>query len=313
MLGGFLDAGHQFVQVEGLQQIIRSACFHGLDRELDIRIGGQHDDAKVGLDDFDIFQELNTILFRQVEVEHGNIKVLVLHALDGLLRMFEPDTLIPVPGEDLTDQLEDIPLIIHDQDAGTGIRNGRLTGPGQNIVNGQNQVALSDGAVLFALFADHSPNRAHRGLAAGGIEFRAAQPFGQDGELGQVNTRGQRLALGMDSQNLQSAVHVRIGDLDDLIEATGTEKGLVDRVRPISRGQDEHALEGLHTVHLSQELGHHAVRERRIRGLASPRSNRIDLIKEDDAGSGLACLSEHLPDRLFRITDVLRDQRGALD
>jgi len=61
-----------------------------------------------------------------------------------------------------------------------------------------------------------------------GFELGATHAFGEDGELGEVDAFGERFVLGVDFQDRETAVHVRVRNLDDFIEPAGTQKRLIN-------------------------------------------------------------------------------------
>jgi len=60
-------------------------------------------------------------------------------------------------------------------------------------------------------------------------------------------------------EDLRTARLVWQGDVDELVQATGTQDGRVDDVGPVGGTDDEHVLLGTHAVHLRQDLVDDAV------------------------------------------------------
>jgi hypothetical protein len=164
------------------------------------------------------------------------------------------------------------------------------------------------------------------------LDRRLALPGGQQGrlvhEIGQVgpdeprslggNSRqvdggreGDR--LGVDSQDLLSALQIRAVERHVAIEPPGAEQGGVQDLRPIGGRQDDHALLGVEAVHLGEELvqgllplvvaAEHAADAPRL-----PES--VELIDEDDARGLLLRLGEKVPDPCRPDADEHLDEVG---
>mmetsp|Transcript_75804 Transcript_75804/g.136752 ORF Transcript_75804/g.136752 Transcript_75804/m.136752 type:complete len:473 (-) Transcript_75804:524-1942(-) len=124
---------------------------------------------------------------------------------------------------------------------------------------------------------------------------------------GEVHARCQRLVLGVHLEDRRTAGHIRRIHLDLPVKSPWPDKRLVQDVCSVRGRKHHHPIVGLEAVHLSEELVHSlfplvvALAEART-ALAS---HRIDLIDEDDAGSGLLRLSEEVPHT--RSTDACED------
>ena len=112
----------------------------------------------------------------------------------------------------------------------------------------------------------------------------------------QVNVLGQRLAAGVDIEDLETTgvigpVH---GDLS--IETTGAHQRSIQDVRTVGRRDDDDAGVALETIHLRQELveGLFPFIVTATEASATLTADSIDLVNEDDAGSVFLGLFEQV-------------------
>mmetsp|Transcript_39864 Transcript_39864/g.95355 ORF Transcript_39864/g.95355 Transcript_39864/m.95355 type:complete len:354 (+) Transcript_39864:1131-2192(+) len=109
----------------------------------------------------------------------------------------------------------------------------------------------------------------------------------------QLDIWAQLHIFGVDPHDLQAAVVVRHTNVELPVEAPKAAQGLVNGVGPI-RGADDHGLPAtLHAIHQGQHLGNHAPLDLTA-CLVALRRDRVDLVDEDDAGSGLLGVGEEV-------------------
>jgi len=102
------------------------------------------------------------------------------------------------------------------------------------------------------------------------------------------------------AQDRLASTHVRLVDDDLPVEATGTEQRLVEDLRTVRGGHDDHALRGVEPVHLRQELVERLltlVVPADEAGAARPRfADGVELVDEHDAGRLVLGLLEEVAD-----------------
>ena len=156
----------------------------------------------------------------------------------------------------------------------------------------------------LALRAGH--DALQRLVELGGRDDLLVAPRGQDGrlvdEVGEVRTREagrllgdrlevdglvERLALAVDLEDLQAALHVRPVEDDLAVEAAGAQERRVEHVGPVGGGDHDDVGVGVEAVHLDQDLveGLLPLVVRAAQAGAALAADRVDLIHEHDAGA----------------------------
>ncbi len=143
-----------------------------------------------------------------------------------------------------------------------------------------------------------------RGVAAGGQQRRlvqhvrqvgAGEARGPPGDREQVDVDGQRLALGMDLEDVVAALQVGALDRDLPVEAARAQQGRVEDVRPVRRRDEDDPTLDVEPVHLHEQLVERLlplVVPAAETGAAVP-AHRVDLVDEDDRrGVGLGLLEQ---------------------
>src|SRR5262245_8573671 len=112
----------------------------------------------------------------------------------------------------------------------------------------------------------------------------------------QLDVGRERDAPGVHPQDLLPPLDVRAGHDDLTIEAARTKQRGIEDVRPVRRGDQDHAFVGLEAVHLDQELVQRLLPL--VVAAAEPGTamapDRVDLVHEDDAGRVLLALLEQV-------------------
>ena len=135
------------------------------------------------------------------------------------------------------------------------------------------------------------------------------------GQVLQIDVLGHgRLAQG-GAEDAQTTLEVGHGDVNELVEAAGTHEGRVDDVGPVGGTDDEDVLLGADAVHLSEELVHDAIGGAAAiaRAATALLGDGIELIEEEDAGSGLAGLLEDVADVGLGLAEPHGEELGSLD
>ena len=132
---------------------------------------------------------------------------------------------------------------------------------------------------------------------------------------GQVDRLGDRLALGVDAQDLGAPVAVGAVDHDLAVEAARAQQGRVEDVGAVGgRDQDDVVL-GLEAVHLDQQLveGLLALVVAAAQARPAVAADRVDLVHEDDARARLLGLLEQVAHPAGADADEHLDEVRARD
>ncbi len=70
----FLDGEAEFLEVEGLEQIVVGAQLHGLHRVLNGAVGGHHDDGDIGIGFLELFEQGQAVHFRHLDVDEHDVE-----------------------------------------------------------------------------------------------------------------------------------------------------------------------------------------------------------------------------------------------
>ena len=122
----------------------------------------------------------------------------------------------------------------------------------------------------------------------------------------QGHIRGQRLILGVDFQDLLTALDIGQAHIDLTVKAAGTEQSLIQNISTVGSGHDDDAIVGLKAIHLHQQLvqGLLALVVAAAEAGTTLTAHRIDLINKDDAGHGLLGLVKQVAHTGSTDTDV---------
>ncbi len=119
----------------------------------------------------------------------------------------------------------------------------------------------------------------------------------------------------MHLEDLLAAAHVGQRHDDLAVEAARPQQRGIEHVGPVGRGDDDHALVAFEAVHLDEQLvqGLLALVVTAAEARAAMPADRIDLVDEDDAGSVLLRLVEHVAHARGADADEHLDEIGAGD
>src|SRR6266542_3512346 len=137
-------------------------------------------------------------------------------------------------------------------------------------------------------------------------EIGAGEAGRPGGECVEVDLRGERLALRVHLEDLAAAVSVGTVDDDLPVEAARAQQRRIEDVRPVRCSDEDDVVLQLEPVHLDEEL---------VQGLlalvvpaaetgAAVAADRVDLVHEDDARSGLLRLLEQVAHAAVRRATV---------
>ena len=125
----------------------------------------------------------------------------------------------------------------------------------------------------------------------------------------------ERLALGVDPQDLGPATHVGPVEDDLAVEAARAQERRVEDVRSVGGGDDDHVRVRVEAVHLDEDLveGLLALVVRAAETGATLAADRVDLVDEDDARGVALGLVEQVAHAARADADEHLDELGAGD
>ena len=157
--------------------------------------------------------------------------------------------------------------------------------------------------------------REQRGLVDQVGEVGAGEARGLAGERVEVDLLGERLAAGVNLEDLLAALAVGAVDDDLAVEAAGPQQGRVEDVRPVGGGDQDDVVLHLEAVHLDEQLVERllALVVTAAHAGAAVAADGVDLVHEDDAGGVLLGLLEEVADARGADADEHLDEVGAGD
>ena len=125
----------------------------------------------------------------------------------------------------------------------------------------------------------------------------------------------ERLALGVDLEDLGPALHVGAVEDDLAVEPARAQERRVEDVGPVGRGDDDDVGVGVEAVHLDQDLveGLLALVVAAAEAGAALAADRVDLVDEDDARRVALGLVEQVADAARADADEHLDELRAGD
>ena len=154
-----------------------------------------------------------------------------------------------------------------------------------------------------------------RGLVEHVAQVGAGEAGRAAGDGRQIDVRRDRLALLVDLEDLQAALHVRTVDRDLPVEAARAQQRRVEDVRPVRGGDEDHAALDVEAVHLDEQLVERLlalVVTAAEAGAAVP-ADGVDLVDEDDRRGVRLGLLEEVTDPGGTDTDEHLDEVGTGD
>ena len=131
----------------------------------------------------------------------------------------------------------------------------------------------------------------------------------------QVDRLVERLALDVDLEDLEAALHVGAVEDDLAVEAAGAQQRRVEHVGAVGGGDDDHVRVGVEAVHLDQDLVERllALVVRAAEAGAALAADGVDLVDEDDARGVALGLVEQVAHAARADADEHLDELGAGD
>ena len=141
------------------------------------------------------------------------------------------------------------------------------------------------------------------------------RPAVRAGQRVEVDLAGQRLALGVQLEDLPAPGAERRVDGDLAVETAGPQERGVEDVGPVGGRDDDHAVGGLEAVHLDQQLVERllALVVAAADARAAVPADRVDLVDEDDRRRPLLGLAEEIADAARADADEHLDEVRSRD
>src|SRR3954465_1188792 len=154
-----------------------------------------------------------------------------------------------------------------------------------------------------------------RGLVDEVRQVRTGEARRLAGDAFDLDTLVERLALGVDLEDLSPALHVRPVEDDLSVEAAGAQQRRVEDVGPVGRGDDDHVRVRVEAVHLDEDLVERllALVVAAAEARATLATARVDLVDEDDARRVPLRLVEQVADAAGADADEHLHELGARD
>eukprot|EP00906_Rhabdomonas_costata_P037239 RCo052359 len=135
-------------------------------------------------------------------------------------------------------------------------------------------------------------------------DLRPAEVFGPLRKLFQIDVGLQVTCFAdlhcVNLEDLQPALLVRKTNLDQNLEAARPQQGLVQEVLAVGHPNQQHVVQGLHSVDLGQKLIHHTVRDScAIPGAATGLADGVNLVENDQVQLTFVALLLHFSLRIF--------------
>ena len=199
------------------------------------------------------------------------------------------------------------------------------------VVGGDQALLLGHHPGLLLGAGDHAHDPllelVHRDLAlarAGGEQRRLVDQVGEvgageagrlAGERVEVDLLRQRLAAGVDLEDLLAALAVGAVDDDLAVEAARPQQRRVEDVGPVGGGDQDDVVLHLEAVHLDEQLVQRllALVVAAAHAGAAVAADGVDLVHEDDAGGVLLRLLEEVADAAGADADEHLDEVRAGD
>ncbi len=126
---------------------------------------------------------------------------------------------------------------------------------------------------------------------------------------------GQRLVLGVHREDRGTPAHVGAVDDDLAVEAARPQQRRIEHVRPVGRGDQDHAGVLIEAVHLDEQLVQRlfALVVAAAEAGAALAADRVDLVDEDDARRRFLGLFEQIADARGADADEHLDEVGTGD
>lgn len=168
--------------------------------------------------------------------------------------------------------------------------------------------------VLLAHILPTLAKSVHSGLCADSANLGTGTVAHLVGEGTEVDTTLQRHLARVDLENGDARVGVGRGELDLAVNTSWSQESRVENVDTVGGHDDLDVLGGLESVKLVEELHHRALHLRVATAAAlatTRRTDRVDLVHEDDRGGVFTSHDEQLTDHARTLTNVLLHKLGT--
>ena len=176
---------------------------------------------------------------------------------------------------------------------------------------------LEDGVVDILLHDEPAlaAHREQRGLVEHVLQIRAGEAGRSLGDVVQIDVLAERLAAGVDLQNVGTALDIGQADVHLPVEAAGAEERVIENVGAVCRRHDDDALIIVEAVHFDEQLVERllALVVTAAETGAALTADGVDLVDEHDGGGDLLGLLEQVADAARADADVQLDEIGAGD
>ena len=182
------------------------------------------------------------------------------------------------------------------------------SGPGDDPLEGLLELGHADDLLVAAGRQDRRLVDEVREVGAGEAGRLARDALDVDALV-------ERLALGVDLEDLDAALHVGPVEDDLAVEPARAQQRRVEDVRAVGGGDDDHVGVRVEAVHLDEDLveGLLALVVAAAEAGAALAADRVDLVDEDDARRVALGLVEQVADAARADADEHLDELGARD
>ena len=158
-------------------------------------------------------------------------------------------------------------------------------------------------------------HREQRGLIEQVFQIRAGEAGRSLGDVAQIHILAERLAAGMDLQNVGTALDIGQTDVHLPVKAAGAEKRVIENIGAVRRRHDDDALVIIEAVHFHEQLVERllALVVAAAETGAALTADGVDLVDEHDGGGDLLGLLEQVADAARADADVQLNEVGAGD
>lgn len=99
-------------------------------------------------------------------------------------------------------------------------------------------------------------------------------------------------------------------DVEQLVQPAGSKHGWINQLGTVRRSDHKHAPPTVQPIHLRQQLVHHALAHPPPGVAPTLRTERVELVEEDDAGATAPGAFGHDAQSRFGLAHVRRGARG---
>mmetsp|Transcript_56794 Transcript_56794/g.164778 ORF Transcript_56794/g.164778 Transcript_56794/m.164778 type:complete len:390 (+) Transcript_56794:14-1183(+) len=159
------------------------------------------------------------------------------------------------------------------------------------------------------------PECKHAGLSAHGLALGSARAAHLRGDLAEIDSAHEVHLPRVDLQNFQPRVLVRVRELDLPVDATRSEKRLIEDVDAVSGHDHLDVRRGFEAVQLIQQLKHRPLHlgVAALLSFHTRGADGIDLVHEDDGRRVLSSHDEKLANHSAALADVFLHELTAGD